>query len=99
MKLLRPANLSLMQLVLLGFVGVVLPLILLVFQAANAYRELSTQAGSSAREAVAFTRRSQALQTLALDMERTSRQYSIVEEAYLLNLLASQFNEFKTLVQ
>lgn len=99
MKLLRPANLSLMQLVLLGFVGVVLPLILLVFQAANAYRELSTQAGLSAREAVAFTRRSQALQTLALDMERTSRQYSIVEEAYLLNLLASQFNEFKTLVQ
>lgn len=99
MKLLRPANLSLMQLVLLGFVGVVLPLILLVFQAANAYRELSTQAGLNASEAVAFTRRSQALQTLALDMERTSRQYSIVEEAYLLNLLASQFNEFKTLVQ
>ncbi|NLW05237.1 MAG: HAMP domain-containing histidine kinase [Pseudomonadaceae bacterium] len=99
MKLLRPANLSLMQLVLLGFVGVVLPLVLLVFQAANAYRELSAQAELSAREAVAFTRRSQALQTLALDMERTSRQYLIVEEASLLELLESQFNNFSTLVK
>ncbi len=99
MKLLRPANLSLMQLVLLGFVGVVLPLVFLVFQAASAYRELSNQAGLSAREAVAFTRRSQSLQTLALDMERTSRQYLIVEDASLLELLESQFNDFKAQVK
>lgn len=99
MKLLRPANLSLMQLVLLGFMGVVLPLVLLVFQAASAYHELSTQAGLNAREAVAFTRRSQSLQTLALDMERTSRQYLIVDEPSLLTLLESQFNDFKAQVK
>jgi len=99
MKLLRPANLSLMQLVLLGFAGVVLPLILLAVQAASAYRELSAQAGLNAREAVAFTRRSQSLQTLALDMERLSRQYLIVEDPGLLELLTSQLISFEKLVR
>lgn len=99
MKLLRPANLSLMQLVLLGFAGVVLPLVILVVQAASAYRELSTQAGLNAREAVAFTRRSQSLKTLALDMERLSRQYLVVEDASLLELLTSQLDEFQVLVK
>lgn len=99
MKILRPANLSLMQLVLLGFAGVVLPLVLLVVQATSAYRELSTQAGVSAREAVAFTRRSQSLQTLALDMERLSRQYLVVEDTRLLELLSSQLDDFQKLVK
>lgn len=99
MKLLRPANLSLMQLVLLGFAGVVFPLVLLVVQAASAYQELSTQAGLNAREAVAFTRRSQSLQTLALDMERLSRQYLVVEDATLLALLNSQLVDFEQLVK
>lgn len=99
MKLLRPANLSLMQLVLLGFAGVVLPLVLLVVQATSAYRELSTQAGLNAREAVAFTRRSQSLQTLALDMERLSRQYLVVEDPTLLELLTSQLSSFEQLVK
>lgn len=99
MKLLRPANLSLMQLVLLGFAGVVLPLVLLVIQAASAYQQLSTQAGLNAREAVAFTRRSQSLQTLALDIERLSRQYLIVEDPRLLTLLTIQLEDFKQLVK
>lgn len=99
MKLLRPAKLSLMQLVLLGFAGVVLPLVLLVVQAASAYRELSTQAGLNAREAVAFTRRSQALQALALDMERLSRQYLVVEDPTLLELLGIQLEDFKKQVK
>ncbi|SFX20828.1 sensor histidine kinase [Marinospirillum alkaliphilum] len=99
MALLRTANLTLMQLVLLGFVLVILPLGVLVFETSSTYRELSTQASLTAREAVSFTRRSQSLATLALDMERTSRQFQVVENPDLLELLNSQQQRFQQLLE
>jgi len=95
----RRAHLSLLQLVLLGFLLVTLPLGLLVYQASNTYRELSTQAGLSAREAVSFTRRAQTLSSLALDMERTSRQYQVMQTPALLELLNNQQESFARLLQ
>lgn len=98
MRLFRPANLSLMQLVLLGFALVILPLGVLVFQASSAYRELSTQASLTAREAVAFTRRAQSLSSLALDMERTILQYLVVKNPDLLELMTSQQQQLHQLL-
>ncbi|MBE0507468.1 MAG: HAMP domain-containing histidine kinase [Marinospirillum sp.] len=94
----RSPNLSLLQMVLLGFMLVLLPLAVLVFQAFNAHRDLSAQAGLTAREAVSFTRRTRALAGLALDMERTSRQYQVVQNADLLELLQSQLQGFQQLL-
>lgn len=96
---LRLPHLSLLQLVLLGFMLVILPLGLLVYQASNSYRELSAQAGLSAREAVAFTRRAQTLSSLALDMERTTRQYQVMQTPALLELLHNQQQSFARLLQ
>ena len=84
--------------VLLGFMLVLLPLAVLVFQAFSAHRDLSAQAGLTAREAVSFTRRTRALAGLALDMERTSRQYQVVQDAALLELLNSQLQHFQQLL-
>lgn len=94
----RSPNLSLLQMVLLGFMLVLLPLAVLVFQAFNAHRDLSAQAGLTAREAVSFTRRTRALAGLALDMERTSRQYQVVQNDALLELLQSQLQDFQQLL-
>lgn len=94
----RSPNLSLLQMVLLGFMLVLLPLAVLVFQAFSAHRDLSAQAGLTAREAVSFTRRTRALAGLALDMERTSRQYQVVQDAALLELLNSQLQHFQQLL-
>lgn len=84
---------------LLGFMLVLLPLAVLVFQAFTAHRDLSAQAGLTAREAVSFTRRTRALAGLALDMERTSRQYEVVQNADLLELLQSQLQGFRELLE
>ncbi|SFC38565.1 two-component system, NtrC family, sensor histidine kinase GlrK [Marinospirillum celere] len=99
MPKIRLPNLSLLQLVLLGFMLVILPLGLLVYQASDTYRELSAQAGLSAREAVAFTRRAQTLSNLALDMERTTRQYQVMQTPALLELLNNQQQSFARLLQ
>lgn len=95
----RLPNLSLLQLVLVGFILIMLPLSLLVYQASNTYRELSTQAGLSAREAVAFTRRAQTLSNLALDMERTTRQHQVMQTPALLELLENQQESFARLLE
>ena len=95
----RLPNLSLIQLTLLGFLLAILPLGLLVYQASNAFRELSTQASLSTHEAVAFTRRAQTLASLALDMERTARQYQIMQSPALLELLHNQQKNFARLLQ
>lgn len=95
----RAPKFSLMQLVLLGFLLVLLPLAVLIAQAASTYQQLADQAATNAREAVAFTRRSQAMQATALDLERLSLQYSIVGDAQLLELLASQRQDFIQLLE
>ena len=99
MPSLRLPHLSLIQLTLLGFILVILPLGLLVYQASNTFRELSTQASLSAREAVAFTRRAQTLTSLALDMERTARQHQVMQTPALLELLTNQQENFVRLLQ
>ncbi|WP_404414530.1 sensor histidine kinase [Marinospirillum sp.] len=95
----RLPNLSLLQLVLVGFVLVMLPLGLLVYQASNTYRELSAQAGLSAQEAVAFTRRAQTLSSLALEMERTTRQHKVMQTPALLDLIKNQQESFVRLLE
>lgn len=87
---------SLMQLVLLAFLVVMLPIAVLMFQAGQALSELSSLADQSARQAVEETRRARMLSSLALQMERSARQYAVIEEEGLrdiYNQKAQQFGE------
>lgn len=89
---------SLQQLVLLAFLLVTLPLAVLMIQAGQALSELSRLADVSARQAVEETRRARSLGALALEMERSARQYAVVEERSLLTIFAERLEEFHELL-
>ncbi len=89
---------SLLQLVLLAFLVVMLPLAVLMFQAGQALTELSKLADVSARQAVEETRRARTLSALALEMERAARQYAVLEQESLLDIYYERLNEYETLL-
>lgn len=90
---------SLLQLVLLAFIAVMLPLAVLVYQAGQALFELSELAEQSARQAVEETRRARTIASLALSLERSARQYAVVEEPSLLNMFDEQLATYRTLLR
>ena len=89
---------SLLQLVLLAFMVVLLPLGVLMFQAAQALSELSRLADVSARQAVEETRRARTLGTLALELERSARQYAVVEQESLLEIYTERLEGYRQLL-
>ncbi|WP_148253375.1 sensor histidine kinase [Aidingimonas lacisalsi] len=89
---------SLWQLVLLAFIAVMLPLGILMFQASQALSELTRLADVSARQAVEETRRARTLSTLALELERSARQYAVVEQEGLLDIFSDRLDEFSELL-
>ncbi|MCW4153749.1 HAMP domain-containing histidine kinase [Halomonas sp. 18H] len=89
---------SLLQLVLLAFLMVMLPLAVLMFQAGQALSELSRLADVSAHQAVEETRRARTLGALALKMERAARQYAVVEDDSLLDIYDERLAEFRRLL-
>ncbi|SFH52268.1 sensor histidine kinase [Modicisalibacter xianhensis] len=89
---------SLLQLVLLAFLVVMLPIAVLMFQAGQALSELSMLADISARQAVEQTRRARELSNLALEMERSARQYAVVEQPGLMDIYSAKLDEFATLL-
>ncbi|SFU57866.1 sensor histidine kinase [Halomonas korlensis] len=89
---------SLLQLVLLAFLLVMLPLAVLMFQAGQALTELSRLADVSARQAVEETRRARTLSALALEMERGARQYAVLEQESLLDIYYERLDEYQTLL-
>lgn len=90
---------SLLQLVLLAFIVVMLPIAVLMFQAGQALSQLSTLADQSARQAVEETRRARMLSTLALQMERSARQYAVIEEEGLRDIYNEKVRQFGELLQ
>lgn len=90
---------SLLQLVLLAFLMVMLPLAVLVYQAGQALSELSELAEQSARDAVEETRRARVIGNLALELERSARQFAVVEEPSLLAIFSERLDEFSTLLR
>ncbi|MGR2738160.1 sensor histidine kinase [Billgrantia sp. Q4P2] len=89
---------SLLQLVLLAFLVVMLPLGILMYQAGQALSELSRLADVSARQAVEESRRARVLSNLAVEMERSARQYAVLEQESLLELYAERHGEFQELL-
>ena len=66
---------SLRQLVLLAFLLVLLPLLVLAYQAYQGLNNLSSQAADINRTTLSDARRSEAMASLAVEMERSYRQF------------------------
>ncbi|GED43971.1 HAMP domain-containing histidine kinase [Cobetia marina] len=89
---------SLLQLVLMAFMVVMLPIAVLMFQAGQALSELSELADVSARQAVDQTRRARTLTNLAVEMERSARQYAVLENPDLMKIYADKASAFRELL-
>lgn len=83
---------------MLAFLMVMLPIAVLMFQAGQALSELSSLADVSARQAVEQTRRARTLSNLALEMERSARQYAVLEQDGLLSIYTEKAQRYAELL-
>ncbi|QCR35273.1 HAMP domain-containing sensor histidine kinase [Nissabacter sp. SGAir0207] len=81
---------SLRQLVLMAFLLVLLPLLVLAYQAYESLDNLSAQAADINRTTLSDARRSEAMTSVALEMERSYRQYCVLDDATLARLYQDQ---------
>ncbi|WP_038927488.1 sensor histidine kinase, partial [Yersinia pestis] len=82
------------QLVLMAFLLVLLPLLVLAYQAYQSLDHLSTQAADINRTTLADARRSEAMTSVALEMERSYRQYCVLDDATLATLYQHQRKQY-----
>ncbi|BEI05026.1 HAMP domain-containing sensor histidine kinase [Edwardsiella ictaluri] len=90
---------SLRQLVLLAFLLVLLPLLVLAYQAYQSLNHLSAQAADINRTTLSDARRSEAMAALALEMERSYRQYCVLGDETLAALYQRQHAQYRQLLE
>ena len=81
---------SLRQLVTLSFVLILLPLLVLAWQAWQSLNALSAQAAHINRTTLVDARRSEAMINAALEMERSYRQYCVLDDPTLARVYQNQ---------
>ncbi len=89
---------SLRQLVLMAFVLVLLPLLVLAYQAYASLKHLSEQAAEINRTTIVDARRSESMTSIALEMERSYRQYCVLDDATLSTLYQSQRRQYSQML-
>ncbi|CDL81189.1 sensor histidine kinase [Xenorhabdus szentirmaii] len=89
---------SLRQLVLMAFWLVLLPLLVLAYQAYQSLDQLSAQAAEINRSTLANARRSEAMTSAVLEMERSYRQYCVLGDARLEKLYQSQYRQYSNML-
>ena len=90
---------SLRQLVLLAFLLVLLPLLILAYQAYKSLDLLSEQAADSNNTTLKDARRSEAMTNLALSMERSYRQYCVLGDKTLEMLYLNQRQQYAEMLE
>ncbi|WP_407656497.1 sensor histidine kinase [Limnobaculum zhutongyuii] len=90
---------SLRQLVLLAFLLVLLPLLILAYQAYKSLDLLSEQAADSNNTTLKDARRSEAMTNLALSMERSYRQYCVLGDKTLETLYLNQRQQYAEMLE
>ncbi|BCU89657.1 putative sensor-like histidine kinase yfhK [Yersinia pestis PY-66] len=78
----------------MAFLLVLLPLLVLAYQAYQSLDHLSTQAADINRTTLADARRSEAMTSVALEMERSYRQYCVLDDATLATLYQHQRKQY-----
>ena len=92
---------SLRQLVTLSFVLILLPLLVLAWQAWQSLNALSAQAAHINRTTLVDARRSEAMMNASLEMERSYRQYCVLDDPTLAKVYQNQrkrYSEILTLM-
>ncbi len=75
---------------MLAFLLILLPLLVLAWQAWQSLNALSAQAAQTNRTTLIDARRSEAMTNAALEMERSYRQYCVLDDATLARVYQSQ---------
>ncbi|MEC5321324.1 HAMP domain-containing sensor histidine kinase [Brenneria populi subsp. brevivirga] len=89
---------SLRQLVIMAFLLVLLPLLVLAYQAYQSLNTLSEQAAGINRTTSTDARRSEAMTSVALAMERSYRQYCVLDDQTLATLYQNQRNQYSQML-
>lgn len=90
---------SLRQLVMIAFFLVLVPLLVLAWQAWQSLNALSTQAEQTNRSTMADARRSETMTNIALEMERSYRQYCVLDDPRLLSLYQEQHGNYAQMLE
>lgn len=77
---------SILQLILLGFLVVLFPMAMAVYQAFHSLDELAIKNRNNIKTAVLVTRRSQLVAEYVTDLERSLRQYQLLKKNELLQI-------------
>lgn len=89
---------SLRQLVLMAFLLVLLPLLVLAWQAWESLSALSERAADTNRTTLTDVRRSEVMARTALELERSYRQYCVLDDPMLANLYQAQRGKYAQLL-
>ncbi|TKI06764.1 sensor histidine kinase [Martelella alba] len=89
---------SLRQLVMLAFTLVLLPLLLLAYQAWQSLDRLSERAADINRSTLSDARRTESMSSVALEMERSYRQYCVLDDQTLATLYQNQRRQYAQLL-
>lgn len=90
---------SLRQLVMMAFFLVLVPLLVLAWQAWQSLNMLSAQAEQTNRSTLIDARRSEAMTNIALEMERSYRQYCVLDDARLASVYRSQHQRYAQMLE
>lgn len=90
---------SLRQLVIMAFLLVLLPLLVLAYQAYQSLDSLSEQAASINKTMLVDARRSEAMTGVALAMERSYRQYCVLDDSTLETLYQNQHKQYAQMLE
>lgn len=89
---------SLRQLVTLSFVLILLPLLVLAWQAWQSLNALSAQAAHINRTTLVDARRSEAMINASLEMERSYRQYCVLDDPTLAKVYQNQRKRYSEML-
>ncbi|MDC9597167.1 sensor histidine kinase [Xenorhabdus anantnagensis] len=89
---------SLRQLVVMAFWLVLLPLLVLAYQAYQSLDQLSTKAAKINSSTLSDAHRSEAMVGIALEMERSYRQYCVLGDDRLKKLYQRQYRQYMNML-
>ncbi|EOC0058232.1 sensor histidine kinase [Cronobacter turicensis] len=90
---------SLRQLVMMAFLLVMVPLLFLAWQAWQSLNTLSAQAAQTNTLTQMDARRSEAMTNIALEMERSYRQYCVLDDVTLAKVYESQRQRYSRMLE
>jgi len=90
---------SLRQLVVMAFLLILLPLLVLAWQAWQSLNDLSEQAARTNRTTLIDARRSEVMTNAALEMERSYRQYCVLDDATLEKVYQNQRQRYAQMLE